>query len=72
MQFIICERGRSFSALESEQWCCAFTVTSIGYDSIPVIHGTFDVYSNSLTYHKYLFTYSLSARTQWCTIFQFT
>ena len=56
MQFIICERGRSFSALESEQWCCTFTVTTAGYDSTPVIHGTFDVHSNSLTYHKYLST----------------
>ena len=26
-------------ASKSEQWCCAFTITTTGYDSIPVIHG---------------------------------
>ena len=26
-------------ASESEQWCCAFTRTTTGYDSIPVFHG---------------------------------
>ena len=69
MQFIICEHGRSFSASESEEWCCAFTVTTTDYDSIPVVHGMFDVHSNSLTYHKYLPT---ALATQWCTLFQFT
>ena len=26
-------------ASKSEQWCCAFTITTTGYDSILVIHG---------------------------------
>ena len=59
MQFIICEHGRSFSALESEQWCCIFIVTTTGYDSIPVIHRMFDVHSNIFDLPQ-IFTYSLS------------